>query len=126
MRLTSLQINDAFIKPAELMEQFTTAWVLIGRANEEAGIELREALYIVRRQHDEIAVFVDRILDESHFDDVVFVIDQLCGEMSDPDFSGSVSLQMLHAWRARVMMQIVIDRRNSVIAADLAAVKATT
>ena len=60
-----------------------------------------------------MSIFVEKILRPEDIDDVVYVIDMLSTDVKDSDIWSLQCLRMLQSWRARTLMQIVIDRRNA-------------
>lgn len=113
--LTHQDLEDAMMKSGVDSVKLSTYWSIVYRAQIHGNIGLREALHRVRGQHEEISVFVGQVLNPSDLDDVVYVIDALQGEKLGNDSSGANGLRMLCAWRARVLMQVVVDKRNRLL-----------
>ena len=82
-------------------------------AEDDDGIELRYALSCVRKYTYEVSVFVEQILQPSHIDDVVYVIELLSADSAKRHFQAHESLRMLQAWRAKTLMQLVIEKRKA-------------
>ena len=108
-RLTTRQLADAFMASGFSSDEISTYWVILERAYTEDGIELRDALLCVREQTVEVSVFVGHILQPADLDDVVHVIDRLAADVKNRKIWSSDCLPPLRAWRAKVLMQIVID-----------------
>ena len=112
-RMTEQHMREAFLTPDIDSVSLSTFWVIINRAKNERGIDLRQALERVRRQTLEVSIFVEKILRPEDLDDVVYVIDKLAAEVKQTDVWSLQCLRMLQSWRARMLMQIVIERRRS-------------
>ena len=93
--------------------QLSTARLIMYYAEEDEGIELRYALSCVRKYTHEVSVFVESILQPSDLDDVIYVIERLSDDAKKIHFQAHESLRMLQSWRAKTLMQIVIDKRNA-------------
>ena len=114
MRLTLKTLQDAFLESGFSESQLSTARLIMYYAGEDIGIELRYALICVRKYSYEVSVFVESILQPSDLDDVNYVIEKLREETKTVNFQAHESLRMLQAWRARVLIQIVIDTKNAI------------
>ena len=115
MRKLSLQqLEEAFLAPDVDTFRLGTFWVILNRAKHERGIELRQALQRIRMQAFDVSIFVERILRPEDLDDVVHIIEMLQAENLGVNLSPPTSLGLLQAWRARALMQIVIDKRNAI------------
>jgi hypothetical protein len=110
--LTKQHIDDAFSNWDQDVTDVGQFLVVLKLAESDGGIELRQALEIVRRRRREVAVFIERILQPSDLDEAVFVIDLLTKDLSEFDSWDDMCLTLLQAWRARVLMQIIIEKRN--------------
>ena len=112
MRLTHKTLKQAFLESGFSELQMSTARLITAYA-EDDGIELRHALTCLRKYRYEVSVFVESILQPSDLDDVIYVIEMLSDDAKKVHFRAHESLRMLQAWRAKTMMQIVIDKRNA-------------
>lgn len=112
-RLTEQHMRETFLTPDIDSVSLSTFWVIINRAKNERGIDLRQALERVRRQTLEVSIFVEKILRPEDLDDVVYVIEMLIAELKDTDIWSWLCLRMLQSWRAKTLMQIVIDKRSA-------------
>ena len=112
-RLTMQQLEDVFLAPGTDTTLLSTFWVILNRAKHERGVELRQALERVRMQPSEISVFVEKILQPEDLDDVIYEIEKLSAELTEKNLFAPRALRMLQAWRAKMLMQIVIDKRNA-------------
>ena len=110
-KLSEQLLRDTFMAPGADTIALSTFWVILNRAIHERGIELRQALERVREQPYEVSIFVEKILQPDDLGDVVYVIDKLSAEITDAHVFAQKALRMLQAWRARALMQIVIDKR---------------
>ena len=113
MRLTPIQIADVFGDPNIDSRALRENWYIAYRAQNEGGLELRDALELVRNQPSEMSAFVEKILQPADLADVEFVIEILVEEDAVNRIWDRKCLRMLQAWRARTLMQIVIDKRNA-------------
>lgn len=120
MRLTLKTLQEAFLESGFSELQLSNARLIIYYAKEDDGIELRYALSCVRKYAYEVSVFVENILMPSDLDDVEYVIEKLCDDAKKSHFEAHESLRMLQVWRAKTLMQIIIDKRS---AAQMAARK---
>ena len=111
-RLIQEELEAVFLAPGVDYRSLSTAWVIINHAEHEGGIELHQALERVRKQSYEVSIFADKILQSGDLDDVVYVIDKLVAETEHKNIWSRECLRMLQAWRARTLMQVVIDKRN--------------
>ena len=108
--LTTQQIETAFCNHET---HDGTFWAIIGIAKRDAGIEVRQALEILRFNRIDLAIFIEKILQPGDIDDVDYVIDLLERQMTEVSWLDKLCLILLQAWRARSLMQIVIDKRNA-------------
>ena len=111
-RLSEQLLTDLFLAPGADTVSLSTFWVIINRPKHERGIDLRQALERVRMQTFEVSIFVEKILRPEDLEDVVYVIDMLSAEVKESDLRSRQCLRMLHAWRAKTLMQIVIEKRT--------------
>ena len=118
MRLTHEKLDELFPLHADVGDemQLSSAWVILRKAEIEGGIALRDALYCAKGSIPEMSIFIDQVLQPSDLDDVVYVIDMLLSENTDGHIWAPECLPMLHAWRARVQMGFVLDKRNAISA----------
>ena len=112
-KLSEQQLKEAFLAPGADTVSLSTFWVIINRARHERGIDLRQALQRIRNQAFDVSIFVEKILQPDDLDDVVHVIEIIEAENPDGNIFLPRSFGLLQAWRARVLMQIVIDKRNA-------------
>lgn len=112
-RLSLQQLEDAFLSADINRFWLGTFWVILNHAKHERGIDLCEALQRIRMQAFDVAVFVEKILQQEDLDDVVHVIEMLQAENPPGNPYLPASLGLLQAWRARTLMQIVIYKRNA-------------
>ena len=112
-RLTAQHLRETFLTPEIDSVQLSTFWVIINRAHHERGIDLRQALQRIRNQAFDVSIFVEKILLLDDLDDVVHVIEMLGAENPDGNLFLPRSLGLLQAWRARALMQIVIDKTTA-------------
>ena len=115
-KLTEQQLKDAFLSPGADTVSLSTFWVIIDRAKHEGSVDLLQALQRIRMQAFDVSVFIEKILQPVDLDDVVHVIEMLQAENPDGNLFPPASLSLLQAWRARTLMQIVIDKRNAISA----------
>ena len=111
-RLTQQELEDVFLAAARETLDLSLYWTISHWARQHSGIELRTALRQVRRETKKMSIFIDKILHASDLDDVVYVIDVLASEIGKGDLPGTACLSLLQAWRARTLMQSVIDKRT--------------
>ena len=86
--------------------------MLINHAEKHGDVDLREALTLVRSEKHEISIFVGYILQSSDNDAVDYVIELLTADIKQGYFGAPECWRMLQSWRARMLMQIVIDKRK--------------
>ena len=91
-------------------------WHFTYRAHNAVGLELRDALVLVKNQSSEVSLFVEKILQPADLADVECVIEMLLEEDAKNRIWDRKCLQMLQAWRAKTLMQIVIEKRNAMSA----------
>ena len=113
-RLTQDDLEEVFLTPALDKLDLKLYWTLVHWARADTSMKLRTALRQVRRQPENMSLFIDKILRASDLDDVVDVIDLLASEIAETDLPGITCLGMLRAWRARTLMGIVIAKRNAI------------
>ena len=114
MRKLSMQeLQDAFLGPDVDTMALSTFWVIINRAKHERGIDLSQAPQRIRNQAFDVSIFVEKILQPDDLDDVVHVIEIIEAENPDGNIFLPRSFGLLQAWRARALMQIVIDKRSA-------------
>ena len=106
-------MRETFLTPEIDSVELSTFWVIINRAHHERGIDLRQALERVRRQTCEVSIFVEKILRPKDLAEVIYVIEMLTAQVKESDIWSLRCLRMLQAWRAKTLMQIVIDKRNA-------------
>ena len=111
-RLTVQKLESAFLDfDKETIGLFT--FLSINRElKKEDFIDLREALIFLRNDWREIAAFVEKILQPNDIDYVDCVIELLIADIRVGFGSAPECLRMLQAWRAKMLMQIIIDRGN--------------
>ena len=73
------------------------------------GIDLRGALELVRTQLPEVSLIVEKILQPTDLADVEYVIEMLVEEDAANRIWDRQCLRLLQAWRAKTLMQNVID-----------------
>ena len=109
MRMTTRQLTDK----DRLCDWVSENWHLTYRAHNAVGLELRDALVLVRNQSSEVSLFVEKILQPDDLEDVEYVIEILAEEDAKNRIWDRKCLRMLQAWRASTLMQIVIEKRNA-------------
>ena len=77
MRMTTRQLTDIFGDPGVDSTVLRENWYVAYRAQNEDGLELRDALELVRNQPREVSAFVEKVLQHEHMADVEFVIEIL-------------------------------------------------
>lgn len=122
MELTIEQLEDLFPLHAEVPDgvRLSSAWIIMRKARQNVGIDLRDALYAAKSDIQEMSIFIEKILQPTDLDDVIYVIDMLLSENTDGVIWAPHCLPMLHAWRAKVLMMNVIAKRNTLSSADAA------
>ena len=113
MRMTTRQLTDIFGDPGVDSTVLRENWFVAYRAQNEDGLELRDALELVRNQPGEVSAFVEKVLQPSDLADVEYVIEMLVEEDAVNRIWDRKCLRLLQSWRARTLMQIVIEKRNS-------------
>ena len=113
MRLTHKTLKQAFLESGFSELQMSTARLIVYYAEKDEGIELRYALSCVRKYKYEVSVFIESILQPSDLDDVIYVIERLSDDAKKVHFKAHESLRILQAWRAKILMMNVIERRGS-------------
>lgn len=106
------ELEHAFLGPDVDKMSLGTFWVIINRAKHERGIDLRQALQRIRYQAFDVSIFLEKIVKTGDLDDVVHVIEMLESENIDGNLFPPRSLCLLQTWRARTMMQIVIEKQK--------------
>ena len=118
-RLTQDELEEVFLTPVLDKLDLKLYWTLVHWARANTGMKLRTALRQVRRQPENMSLFIDKILRAPDLDDVVDVIDLLASEIGKGDVPGVACLGMLQAWHARTLMGIVIAKRNAISSASV-------
>ena len=113
-RLTEDDLDAAFPEWGVDVTDVGAYSTVINRARRQDGIELQQALAQLRRQKQEVEVFVEKVLVPSDLANIEPVIDMLAKEIDGSDWWNPECLRLLQAWRAKVLMQIVIDKRNAI------------
>jgi hypothetical protein len=114
MRLTLEKLEDAFLDIDKETIGIFTFLSINHHLKEGDSIDLREALEFFRNDFHEVSVFVEKILRSSDIADVEYVIEILVEEDAVNRIWDRNCLRLLQAWRAKTIMQIVIDRGSSV------------
>lgn len=112
MRLTLDQLEDIFFNRKAETTELGTFKIIIHIAEKEDGIELRQALARIRKQRYEVSVFVEKILQNSDIDDVDYVIELLSADIKECYMWALECMHMLQSWRAKTLMQIVIEKQK--------------
>jgi hypothetical protein len=114
MRKLSMQeLEDAFLCPDVDKMSLSTVFVIINRARHERGIDIRQALQRIRYQAFDVSIFLEKIVKTDDLDDVVHVIEMLEAENINGNLFFPGSLRLLQSWRAKTLMQIVIEKQKA-------------
>lgn len=108
------QLAEVFGDPGVDSNAVRENWYIAYRAEYEGCIELRDALELARHQPTEVLTFVEKVLRPADMTDVEYVIEMLVEEDAANRIWDRQCLRQLQAWRARALMQIVIEKRNAI------------
>ena len=115
-KLTQHVLENAFRASGIEMTDAGVFWGVSHFCRKHDGMALREVLKSVRNSPVDVSIFVKTVLQPSDIDDVAHVIEALNEDTKSLDGGSLDSLLMLQSWRAKALMQIVIDKRVKEIA----------
>ena len=118
MRLTLKQIEDLYLHAEKSRPIAPATWSLLYFAARNGGIDRYNALRVLKKEPNDVALFLDAFLGPDDIDEVKKFSYTIGLEMPTPHCDQAVTKRMLDAWVAKTLMREIAqsaDRRPSLI-----------